>query len=224
MNIQTNTNIVNLSGTIATEFKLNHVINDKKFYSAEINIERISGVVDTIPFTVNEKLINLEESYVGKHAEISGCLRAFNNHNIIDDKRKLIIIVSAKTFKINDEYVDKELFNKNEIVLEGYICKEPVLRVTPFSERTISDVIIAVNRPYMNTDYVPCICWGGLAKFVNRLKVGSYISIIGRIQSRQYNKKLDNDEYEVRTAYEVSIGKLVLNNNKKNNQLIYRKA
>ncbi len=180
-------------------------VEGEVFYEGKIAVERLSDNVDILPFTISEKLIkaynlSLEK---GQNIAFGGELRSYNR--VIDNKSRLILSFFIK------EILDAQNINKegsNELKLIGYVCKEPVYRTTPFN-RQICDVLIAVNRPNFNkSDYIPCIMWGRNAKLMQNQKVGTKISIIGRIQSRPYRKEIGEGIFEERTAYEVSCQKL----------------
>lgn len=185
-------NKVNVRGLI-TKFELNHEINGEKFYKTTIKTFRNSGVIDEIPVLISEKLINqaFEDSFV----EINGEFRSHNK--VIEDKRRLILSIFVK--EISQLRIEDY---QNEIALNAFIVKEPVLRATPLG-RTVCDLLVAVNRKNHKSDYIPCITWGKLAKITGDLKVGDNINILGRIQSREYTKN-----NETRIAYEVSINEL----------------
>ena len=169
----------------------------EKFYTTVVKSERLSGTMDLIPVMISERLISPTMDDTGAFAEISGEFRSY------DDKtnRKLILSVFA-----NDISFLEDVKNVNDIELVGFICKEPIYRTTPLG-REISDVVLAVNRPYGKSDYIPCIVWGRNARFAENLSVGTKLKLRGRIQSREYYKKIDN-EFETRTAFEMSVSRL----------------
>ena len=169
----------------------------------DIEVERLSDTSDIIPVMISERLINVNEDYEGKNIVIAGQFRSYNKHE--EKKNRLILSVFAREIEFVDE-IEKE-HSTNQIYMDGYICKEPVYRKTPLG-REIADILIAVNRPYGKSDYIPCICWGRNARYASNLFVGSRCRVWGRIQSREYFKKI-NDEQSVRkVAYEVSVNKL----------------
>ena len=197
MNVENNK--VEVSGIIESELEFNNVQCGESFYKMIISVERSSGLKDNIPLLISERIINIRENYIGKYMKITGVFRSYNFHE--ENKSRLILYVFVKEWEIIDESG-----NINEVFLEGYICKEPVYRKTPLG-REIADLLIAINRPYGKSDYIPCICWGRNARYVNSFKIGEHCAIWGRIQSREYIKKTD-DEMETKIAYEVSISKL----------------
>lgn len=201
INLKEDTNIVNLRGELEEELTFSHEIFGEKFYSARIKIHRLSDTYDVLPITISERLleeVNLNENNL---VDLVGQLRSYNKN--IDNKNKLVLTVFAREIRI----VDGEAKDPNNIFLDGYICKDPIYRKTPLG-REIADLLVAINRPYNKSDYIPSIVWGRNAKFAKNLKVGDRIQMWGRVQSRDYEKKLENGEIEKRVAYEVSISKI----------------
>lgn len=196
-------NRVYVAGRIVSGFRYSHEMYGEKFHMADILVCRSSGFTDTIPFMVSEKLVDVRKEYSGCMVEVSGQFRSYNRHET--EKQRLVLSVFVQEiFFPKDEDVDLNYKSNNRIVLEGYICKVPVYRRTP-KGREIADVILAVNRPYGKSDYIPCIVWGRNAKMATRLEIGTRIKVLGRIQSREYTKMLSETESEVRVAYEVSV-------------------
>ena len=196
-------NFVNLSGVVCEECIFSHEVYGEGFYIFKMEVKRLSENEDILPVTVSDRLIDVTSLKIGMNINVKGQMRSYNHYS--SKKNKLILTTFAREI-----YTDCDLLsNPNEIFLNGYICKAPVYRVTPFG-REITDLLIAVNRSYGKSDYIPCIAWGRNAKFAGTLDVGKNIKIWGRIQSRTYLKRLDNDETEERTAYEVSISKIEL--------------
>ena len=154
---------------------------------------------------VSERLLNVEEDYKGMSIMVQGQFRSYNRHE--ERKNRLVLSVFAREIEFVDE--TPESSKTNQIYLDGYICKEPVYRKTPLG-REIADLLLAVNRPYGKSDYIPCICWGRNARFASNFTVGTRCEIWGRIQSREYMKRLSEDDAEKRIAYEVSVSKLEL--------------
>ncbi len=192
-----------VKGTIVSGFTYSHEIFGEGFYLMDVEVERLSDTSDIIPVMISERLINVNEDYEGKNIVIAGQFRSYNKHE--EKKNRLILSVFAREIEFVDE-IEKE-HSTNQIYMDGYICKEPVYRKTPLG-REIADILIAVNRPYGKSDYIPCICWGRNARYASNLFVGSRCRVWGRIQSREYFKKI-NDEQSVRkVAYEVSVNKL----------------
>ncbi len=196
-------NQVTIAGTIASEFTLSHDIFGENFYTANLSVERLSGTYDTVPIMVSERLFDVHHDCTERPVEIFGQLRTYNQHE--GNKSKLVLSVFAREIKIIDELPDSS--HTNSISLDGYLCKDPVYRKTPLG-REIADLHLAVNRPYGKSDYIPCICWGRNAMFAESLKVGDHIRLSGRIQSREYQKRISEDEAETRTAYEVSVSRM----------------
>lgn len=199
-------NNVRVTGRI-DGFAYDHTAYGEKFYASHVHIRRLSETVDDIPVIASEYLVK-KDDFDGKYVEIDGEFRSMNMD--VEGKSKLILQIFAKNIRTTQEKLDDE----NKIVLNGFVVKKPVYRITP-SGREITNMLIAVNRPRWRSDYIPCVCWGRSAKWAEDLTVGTTISIEGRIQSRTYVKKLSDEEREVRTAYEVSIGKMEVNDDEK---------
>ena len=204
---QMNNNRVYLRGKIVSSPVFSHEVFGEKFYEFNLEVPRLSESFDTIPVTISERIID-QNIYVGNLITISGQFRSYNKQT--ETKSKLVLTVFVREIEANNE-----LLNPNIIELFGYICKEPVFRTTPF-KREICDVLLAVNRAYNKSDYIPCIAWGRNARFVKDMKVGDAINLVGRIQSRVYQKRVSDDLVETKNAYEISITKLISTNNNSN--------
>lgn len=198
-------NQVSVAGELISDFRFSHEVFGEGFYNAELSVERLSDQFDIIPIMVSERLIDISCDNRGKILEIQGQFRSYNRHD--EARNKLILSVFAREVNVIDN--ETECIRPNFIFLDGYVCKQPVYRKTPLG-REIADILLAVNRPYGKSDYIPCICWGRNARFTDSFEIGSHIQVWGRIQSREYQKKLSETEYEKRTAYEVSVSKLEL--------------
>ncbi len=196
-------NQVSIIGEIVSEFEYSHEVYGEGFYMVEVSVNRLSNFVDYIPVMVSERLVDVKGNYSGRFVFISGQFPSFNRHE--ERKNRLVLSVFAREFELADE-LDGENAS-NQIFLDGYICKESVYRKTPLG-REIADLLVAVNRSYGKSDYIPCICWGRNARFAAGFEVGSHVQIWGRIQSREYVKKLSETEVEQRVAYEVSVSKI----------------
>ena len=198
-------NQVVVMGTIVSDFVYSHEIFGEGFYMVDVEVERLSDSSDVIPVMVSERLLNVDEDYKGYKIAVTGQFRSYNRHE--EKKNRLILSVFAREVEFINEI--EESSKSNQIYLDGFICKEPIYRKTPLG-REIADLLIAVNRPYGKSDYIPCICWGRNARFASNFTVGSRCAIWGRIQSREYMKKLSEEEAVKRVAYEVSVSKLEL--------------
>ncbi|MBR3601692.1 MAG: single-stranded DNA-binding protein [Agathobacter sp.] len=198
-------NQVVIMGTIVSEFKYSHEIFGEGFYMVDVEVQRLSDSTDIIPLMVSERLMDIEQDFRGVKVMVIGQFRSYNRHE--EKKNRLILSVFAREVELVDEI--EESAKSNQIYLDGFICKEPIYRKTPLG-REIADLLIAVNRPYGKSDYIPCICWGRNARFANSFEVGTRCSIWGRIQSREYMKKISDEMVEKRVAYEVSVNKLDL--------------
>lgn len=194
-------NNVEIGGEIVEELKFSHEIFDEKFYKFSIKTKRLSDYEDILPVIISERLVNLDDIKIGRIVKISGQFRSYNLQT--ETKNRLVLSIFVKEIEFTD---DKSILTLNDANFIGYICKDPVYRKTPLG-REIADVLIAINRTYRKSDYVPCILWGRNAKFCETLKVGDLVKLSGRIQSRTYEKKLDNGDTIKKTAYEVSVSK-----------------
>lgn len=199
-------NKIELCGVIASTPELNHKTYGENFYGFRLSCSRKSTEKDMLPIIVSDRLVEIKDLQVGKKISVKGQVRTFNKH-ISDDKRKLLIMVFARDVReIEEESESAPEFNNN-VKLSGYICKPPVYRVTP-KGREIADILVAVNRPYGKSDYIPCIAWGRNARYTGNLDVGTRVDVEGRLQSREYTKKLDDGTEEIRTAYEISVSRI----------------
>lgn len=196
-------NQVTVMGEIISNFTFSHEIFGEGFYMVDLRVQRLSESYDEIPVMVSERLVDVNEDFRGKNVCVNGQFRSYNRHE--EHKNRLVLSVFAREITFLEEL--EESAKTNQIYLDGYICKEPVYRKTPLG-REIADVLLAVNRPYGKSDYIPCICWGRNARFAGKLAVGEHVAIWGRIQSREYQKKLEGDEVINRVAYEVSVSKM----------------
>ncbi len=190
-------------GEIASPFFFSHEVYGEGFYMVDVQVKRLSNSEDRIPLMVSERLIDVSQDYIGEFIMVSGQFRSYNRHD--EQKNRLVLSVFVREVEFIEEELDGA--KTNNIFLDGYICKLPVYRKTPLG-REIADLLLAVNRPYGKSDYIPCICWGRNARFASTFEVGEHVQVIGRIQSWEYIKKLSETETEKRVAYEVSVSKL----------------
>ncbi len=197
-----------LVGKVASEKRYSHEIYGEKFYIFNLEVVRLSSTVDIIPITVSERLLTSINLELGTMLRVEGQFRSYNNYE--NEKNKLILTVFAKEIKAVDLEQSKDEVS-NEVKLVGYICKKPIYRQTPFG-REIADILLAVNRAYNKSDYIPCIAWGRNARFCENMEVGTEVSLTGRVQSRIYEKKHEDGTVEERVAYEVSIASLEIVN------------
>ena len=196
-------NQVTVMGEVISDFAFSHEIFGEGFYMVDISVKRLSDSYDIIPVMVSERLLDVNADYKGMYICINGQFRSYNRHE--EHKNRLVLSVFAREVDFIEEM--EESSKTNQIYLDGYICKEPIYRKTPLG-REIADVLLAVNRPYGKSDYIPCICWGRNARYASQFKVGERCAVWGRIQSREYMKKLDEEHIERRVAFEVSVSKL----------------
>ncbi len=198
-------NQVSIIGKVVSGFTFSHEVFGEGFYMVELSVKRLSDSSDRIPVMISERLIDVAQDYQGEYIQVEGQFRSYNRHE--EKKNRLVLSVFAREVSFVEEADDK--VRSNQIFLDGFVCKPTVYRKTPLG-REIADMLIAVNRPYGKSDYIPCICWGRNARFASGFEVGSRVQIWGRIQSREYMKRLEGELTERRTAYEVSISKLEL--------------
>ena len=196
-------NQVSIMGQIISQFTFSHQVFGEGFYLIDVLVKRLSDSEDRIPVMISERLIDVTQDYEGEYIQVYGQFRSYNRHE--EKKNRLVLSVFAREVSFVEDEDDS--VKSNQIFLDGYICKPPVYRKTPLG-REIADLLIAVNRPYGKSDYIPCICWGRNARYASAFAVGGHVLIWGRIQSRYYVKKLSETETEKRTAYEVSVSKL----------------
>lgn len=195
-------NKVMLLGKVSKEPTLSHEVYGEKFYEFDLEVKRLSGSLDIIPVIFSERLLVLESLRNGTIVKLNGQFRSYNNPEA--GKSKLVLMVFAREIILTEASEEED---KNEIFLEGFVCKKPNYRQTPFG-REISDLLVAVNRAYNKSDYIPCIAWGRNAKYCESFSVGERIRVFGRVQSREYEKKLEDGTVEKKVAYEISVSKL----------------
>ena len=195
-------NKVTLCGIVASALEYSHEVYGEEFYNLYLAVDRLSEQKDIIPITVSDRLLKQNNFEIGNKVCIKGQFRSYNK--IENEKSKLMLTVFVR------EILEEEPEVSNEIVLTGFVCKKPIYRTTPF-KREICDVLIAVNRAYNKSDYLPCIAWGRNARFTKNLDVGECVMVMGRIQSREYQKRLEDDKVVTKTAYEISISQISYN-------------
>lgn len=196
-------NQVSIAGVVVGDFTFSHEVFGEGFYILEVMVNRLSDSYDIIPLMISERLIDVKADYKGKYIEIAGQFRSYNRHE--DSKNRLVLSVFVREVTVCEEGYESP--KPNYIFLDGFICKQPIYRKTPLG-REIADILLAVNRPYGKSDYIPCICWGRNARYAEKFPVGGHVQIWGRIQSREYQKKISETEFDKRVAYEVSVSKL----------------
>ena len=209
-----------LVGKVTSDKKFSHEIYGESFYIFDLEVPRLSGNSDIIPITISERLILEKELEIGDKVAIEGQFRSYNSYE--NEKNRLILTVFAKDIKYLSQEEEEDSSEKvsNEVTLVGYICKKPLYRQTPFG-REISDILLAVNRAYNKSDYIPAIAWGRNARFCQNIEVGTKVKITGRVQSRNYEKKFEDGTTQTRTAYEVSISSLeIVNEEEENKEVI----
>ena len=198
-----------LVGKVTSDKRFSHEIYGEKFYIFDLEVPRLSGNADIIPITISERLLEADDLALNKKIIVEGQFRSYNSYQ--NERNKLVLTVFAKDVKFvenqEEEVQASKDFVSNEVTLNGYICKKPIYRQTPFG-REIADLLLAVNRAYNKSDYIPCIAWGRNARFCENIEVGTEVKIIGRVQSRTYEKKYEDGTVENKVAYEVSISSL----------------
>lgn len=204
-------NIVKIGGKVVSELEFSHEIYEEKFYKFYIETRRMSEFTDKLPIIISERIIGVEDIKVGDIIVVEGQFRSYNE--VTNGKSKLILSIFAKDFEKTE---DERVLTLNEATFIGYICKKPIYRKTPLG-REIADLLLAVNRTYKKSDYIPCILWGRNAKYCEKAEVGDMIKLTGRIQSRNYEKKQENGDVISKVAYEVSISRLSIKKNNKEN-------
>ena len=197
-----NNNQVEVAGEIIYTFEYSHEIFGEGFYMVKLLVNRLSEATDEIPLMISERLVDVTKDCRGKYLRAFGQFRSYNKHE--ENHNHLILSVFVRDLEFLDSMEDVK---PNQIQLDGFICKQPVYRMTPLG-REICDILLAVNRSYGKSDYIPCICWGRNARFAGSLEIGARIELVGRIQSREYQKRISEFEVVKRTAYEVSVNKL----------------
>ncbi len=211
-NYDDNNHII-LLGKVTSEKKFTHEIYGEKFFVFDLSVPRLSGSADIIPVTISERLLTNQDLEIGDKLEIEGQFRSYNSY--MPGRNKLVLTVFTKDIRFLENQEDEIVAGKdvisNEVILDGFLCKKPIYRKTPFG-REIADILLAVNRGYNKSDYIPCIAWGRNARFCENMQVGTEVKIVGRVQSRAYEKKYEDGRIENKVAYEVSVSSLELAN------------
>jgi len=196
-------NNVELVGEIVSDFRFSHEVYGERFYFVDVAVKRMSETIDYLPLLISEYLIDVNTNHIGEIIHVTGQFRSYNRHEEL--KNRLVLSV----FVLEIEFIEEETeeMKSNQIILDGYICKDPIYRKTPLG-REIADLLVAVNRSYSKSDYIPCICWSRNARHASGLPLGTHLKITGRIQSRDYIKHHSNGEEEERRAYEISASRI----------------
>ena len=202
---QSENNVAQLTGTVETAPVFSHEVYGEGFYSFIVRTRRLSESFDLIPATVSDRLIDIGELKKGRFVAVDGQFRSYNSV-LAGGQVKLTLTLFVQEIRFPDTVPDTDV---DSVEMNGFICKPPVYRTTPFN-REISDFLLAVNRSYNKSDYLPCICWGRNARFCGKRKVGDHVKVIGRMQSRVYQKRYPDGTVAERTAYEVSVSKIEL--------------
>ena len=206
-----------LVGKVTSDKRFSHEIYGEKFYIFDLAVPRLSGNADIIPITVSERLLSINDLAIDAKITVEGQFRSYNSYE--NEKNRLVLTVFAKDIQFMEDQSEEIEVSKdvvsNEVILNGYICKKPIYRQTPFG-REISDLLLAVNRAYNKSDYIPCIAWGRNARFCENIPVGTEVKIVGRVQSRTYEKKYEDGTVETKVAYEVSVSSLEIVNQENN--------
>lgn len=202
MENESNNNVVEIGGKIVSEIELSHEFYDEKFYKFYIETSRLSDLTDKLPVIISERIIDISNLNVGEIVHITGQFRSYNEPTD-NGKSRLVLSIFTKSIEKTE---DESVLMLNEAVFTGFICKMPIYRKTPLG-REIADLLVAVNRTYRKSDYIPCILWGRNAKFCDNISVGTMVKLSGRIQSRMYEKKHEDGTVDTKTAYELSVSK-----------------
>jgi hypothetical protein len=221
--MENSNNYIDIGGRICSDFSFSHEIYSEGFYRFDIEAQRLSGSADILPVTVSERIIDMgglrgdahrAAMEPGTYVRINGQIRSYNNYVEADRRNKLVLTIFARDIvpvaelgQSGEIQSEPQGTQPNDVFLNGYLCKPPVYRTTPFG-REIADMLVAVNRSYNKSDYIPCIAWGRNARFAGKLLVGENIRIHGRMQSRTYQKKQDDGNVLEKIAYEVSVAKI----------------
>ncbi len=206
-------NMATISGKVVSNVEFSHEVYGEGFYYFMLDVPRLSESSDRIPVTISERLASKDRLEIGTIIEVEGQFRSYNSYN--NEGNRLLLTVFARDITFLED--EKKIKNPNQIYLNGFICKKPIYRTTPFG-REITDILLAVNRPYNKSDYIPCIAWGRNARFSERLTVGDNIKVWGRIQSRSYQKKLESGDILTKVAYEVSVSKMEISGHEQENE------
>lgn len=225
VNSQCESNYATISGTIASVPTFSHEVYGEGFYSLYVDVKRLSNSFDRIPVMVSDRLAGIEEYKLGEYITVEGQFRSYNSMGENGSKLMLMVFAREVSFGSDDVIVFSEdtsdenlnlqteenpdVQDKNTVILNGYICKPPIYRTTPFN-REIADILLAVNRSYNKSDYIPCISWGRNARYCGKRKVGENVKVTGRIQSRTYQKKYEDGTVVDKVAYEVSVTRIEL--------------
>ena len=198
------TNNIDIGGKVMSGFEVNHEVYGEVFYRFDVSVDRLSGNSDILPITVSEKLVDKETMTPGTLVRVQGQVRSYNSYVEQDKRNKLVLTVFARSVELVDALPDTI---PNDVFLDGYLCKPAIYRTTPFG-REITDLLLAVNRSFNKSDYIPCIVWGKNARMAGKLSVGDNVQVWGRMQSRIYQKRMDENTVLEKTAYEVSVSKV----------------
>lgn len=193
-------NEARIAGRLCAPLEFSHTLYGENFYTTTLTVPRLSNYQDRLPLTLSDRLMD-EPLSIGDYLQVQGQIRSYNK--VLEGANRLVLTIFAKSILQEAEQPE----NPNDIQLTGHICKQPIYRVTPF-HREISDLLIAVNRAYNKSDYIPCIAWGRNARFARNLSVGTKLAITGRMQSREYEKQMEDGTVLTKTAYEVSISSM----------------
>ncbi|MCL2371792.1 MAG: single-stranded DNA-binding protein [Defluviitaleaceae bacterium] len=199
-------NFIEIGGSIVSEFVFSHEIYGEGFYRFDVAVDRLSGASDVLPVTVSERIVDMAAMSPGQLVLIRGQMRSYNNYVEAEGRNRLVLTVFARDVELVGQLADE---SPNDVFLDGFLCKPAVYRTTPFG-REIADMLVAVNRSYNKSDYIPCIAWGRNARYASRLEVGNRVRLWGRMQSRGYQKKLDDGQVLEKVAYEMSVAKVEL--------------
>jgi len=206
--LENGNNFIDIGGRINSDLTFSHEIYGEGFYRFDVEVDRLSGNSDILPVTVSERIVDREKMAIGLPIRILGQIRSYNSYVEADKRNKLVLTIFARDVEVLSSSSDT---SPNDVFLDGYLCKPAIYRTTPFG-REIADLLVAVNRSYNKSDYIPCIAWGRNARYAGKLEVGHHIRLWGRMQSRKYQKKIDENNILEKVAYEVSVSKVEIIN------------
>lgn len=202
-------NLVTIVGKVISKLDFSHEVYGEGFYMFSMEVPRLSDMSDILTVTISERLLKGVDFKEGAYFEVEGQFRSYNSYD--SEANKLMLTVFARDIKPVEDIT--KVKNPNQIYLNGFVCKKPIYRTTPFG-REITDILLAVNRQYNKSDYLPCIAWGRNARYSEGLKVGENVKVWGRVQSRSYQKKLEDGQVINKIAYEISVIKMEIVNEK----------
>ena len=202
-------NQVIMSGTVLQPLTMSHSAYGEDFYGTVLSVARRSGLLDRIPILIPGRILGSDMHCLGQRIQSRGQYRSWTQHEQGRNHLILQVFVTELSFLGRS---GPAACSRNDIYLDGYVCRDPIYRLTPRG-REIAEMLLAVGRAYNKSDYLPCICWGTNARAAQSMKSGAHVRIWGRIQSRIYHKSLlpedgGSRDYIEKTAYEISVARM----------------